>query len=536
MLPEPVSGSEQSAAGLPVSAVALRAALRAREISARDVAEQYLRRIADAPGLGAFIAVTEESALRDAERADRWLGRSATHPERRDARPLAGIPLAHKDLVDVAGAPTTRGSRVTGRDPARRDGPGVAVLRGAGAISVGKTQVPEFGLTGYSENLVAPPARNPHDPARTAGGSSGGSAAAVAAGLIPVAPCSDGGGSIRIPALACGLIGLKPGVGALATDRSAPDPYHAPQMSVSGPIARTAADAALLYDAMRGGARLGAGHGSADIAAGAASAAVDAAAGGMGAAAGAMGAAAGTAGGAMDAAAGSAAGARLQGAGSPLPAEPTLDAVLRADEVAGLRIGMSADSPWAHAFPVPISPNARAAYERAAASLEARGHRVEPVSFDYDERYPEAFSVSWTSGLASLELDEACVEGLVPYTRYFRERALSRTPEQFAGAAAVLRGFRASAREQWGRYDAVLTPGLAMPPPRVGEFLARDPEADFRLQCEWAPYTSMVNVSGLPAVAVPMGFGADGLPYGAHLIGREGSEALLLQLAAQLMG
>ncbi|WP_309478041.1 amidase family protein [Leucobacter luti] len=170
------------------------------------------------------------------------------------------------------------------------------MLRAAGAISLGKTQVPEFGLTGYSENLIAPPARNPLDPERTAGGSSGGSAAAVAAGMLALAPASDGGGSIRIPALACGLIGLKPGLGAIPADmqRGPHDEFGAPRLTVTGPLARSAADAALLFDAMR--------------------------------------------------------------AEPGDPAEPAVAAVQRADALTGLRIGVSATSPFEAAHPVPLSP------------------------------------------------------------------------------------------------------------------------------------------------------------------------------------
>lgn len=455
---------------LPESAVELRDALRTRELSATEAVEACLRRIAARPELGAFVAVAADQALRAAEAADARAGASTTAPLPR----LHGVPLAHKDLVDVAGLPTTHGSAAVPHEPAREDSPGVAVLRAAGTISLGKTQVPEFGLTGYSENLVAPPARGPFDPSLTPGGSSGGSATAVATGILPLAPASDGGGSIRIPALACGLVGLKPGLGAVPSDLlhgSPRDEFGAPRLTVSGPLARDAADAAMLFDAMRGA-----------------------------------------------------------------ESEPALAAVHEAERVSGLRIGISTASPFESAFETPLAPEARDAFEVAAGRLEDRGHHVEGAAIGYDARYPEAFTASWTSGLSLMDLEPAQEERLVPYTRAWRERALARPRSAHLEAAAALRAFAVDVREQWGRYDAVLTPGLATAPPRVGEFLALSPEDDYRLQCEWAPYTSMVNVSGLPAVAVPILRTAGGLSMGVQLIGRPGSEAMLLQLAAQLMG
>ncbi len=468
---------------LPASAIELREALRRGEVSAREVTAEFLGRIAARSDLGSFLAITAERATADAAAADeRW---AAARASGAPLPPLHGLPTAHKDLTDVAGVPTTHGSAALVATPAAADSPGVAQLRAAGAISLGKTQVPEFGLTGYSENKVAPPARNPHDPTRTPGGSSGGSAAAVAAGLLPVAPGSDGGGSIRIPALACGLIGLKPGLGAVPTDlaRGAVDEFGAPRLTVSGPLAHTAADAALLFDAMRGaGLRAGSAPG--------------------------------------------------QRAG----AEPALAAVARADELRGLRIGVSTESPFAPAHPTPLSAHARAAHERAATLLDGLGHHVSDAAIAYDRRYPEAFALGWTAGLSLLELPEGAAGKLMPLTREFRDHARRRPRAAHLEAAAQLREFAADVRGQWGRYDMVLTPGLAMAPPRVGEFTSLSPDADYRLQCEWAPYTSMVNVSGLPAVAVPILQDAAGLPFGVQLIGRAGSEERLLQVAAQLTG
>ncbi len=196
-----------------LTAVQLRDALRSGELSARQGVEHFLDRIGhENPRLGAFITVTAEQALKDAGRADKFHARHVGAKDRA-LPPLHGMPVAFKDLTDVAGVVTTHGSAALDHRPALSDGALAATLKRAGTISLGKTQVPEFGLTAYSENHIAPASRNPYALSRSSGGSSGGSAAAVAAGLLPFAPGSDGGGSIRIPAAACGLVGLKPGRG-----------------------------------------------------------------------------------------------------------------------------------------------------------------------------------------------------------------------------------------------------------------------------------------------------------------------------------
>lgn len=199
-------------------AVRLRDALRSGELSAREATAHFLARIAERnPLLGAFVTVTAEQAMADADAADaryvrfrKGLGKNHAGDNADDLPLLHGMPLAFKDLTDVAGVVTTHGSAALDHKPALSDGALAAVLKTAGVVSLGKTQVPEFGLTAYSENRIAPPSRNPHAPSRSSGGSSGGSAAAVAAGLLPFAPGTDGGGSVRIPAAACGLVGLKP--------------------------------------------------------------------------------------------------------------------------------------------------------------------------------------------------------------------------------------------------------------------------------------------------------------------------------------
>lgn len=455
------------------SAATLRDALRDGDISAVEATFHYLDRISDRADLGAFITVTAEQALADARAADALRAAGEPLPE------LHGLPIAHKDLVDVSGVPTSLGTAALPRPVATSDHPVVASLRAAGTISLGKTQVPELGLNAYSENLIAPPARHPLHPELTPGGSSGGSAAAVAAGLLPIAPGSDGGGSIRIPALACGLVGLKPGLGTVPGDVTlgTHDDFGAPRLTVSGPLAHTAADAALLLDAMT-------------------------------------------------------AGATRRDPSSPGPHSV---AVHRAHDLAGLTVAMSELSPFSYAFDIALSPDARRAYDTAAARLLALGHRVDPAHFTYDPDYTDFFTSGWIAGLTLLELEPGAEERLTPLTQDFRRRALARSTEQHRAAAERMRGFAHVVREMWGQSDVVLTPGLAMDPPAVGEFMSLSPSDDYELQCRWTPYTSMVNVAGLPAVAVPILTSERDLSFGVQLIGREGSEAQLLALAEQLM-
>lgn len=483
------------------SAVTLRDALARGEVSAVEAATHYLERIAAHEDLGAFVTVTAESALAEARAADERFAARRANPDA-DALPplppLHGMPIAHKDIVEVAGAPTTYGSAALPTVTATADHPVVARLRAAGTISLGKTQVPEFGLNAYSENLVAPPARNPFDLTRTPGGSSGGSAAAVAAGLLPVAPGSDGGGSIRIPALACGLVGLKPGLGTIPGDvvLGTQDDFGAPRLAVSGPLGRTARDAALLMDSMIAPATR-----------------------------------------ATQAAAQTAALVAVQAAAQRLPQGaigPYEAAVLRADEVTGLTIAVCEASPFDAVFDIGLTPEARRAFDTAAERLAALGHRVSTSGLTYDPEYTEFFTRGWITGLTRIELPAGGEERLTPLARNFLERARERGDQEHRANALRMRKFARSVRKAWGRSDVVLTPGLAMNAPRIGEFTSRDPEDDYMLQCQWTPYTSMVNVSGLPAIAVPVLTNSSGMPMGAQLIGRPGSEAQLLALAAQL--
>lgn len=476
-----------------LSAVALRDALRSGELSARQAAAHFLERIEAAnPGLGAFITVTADDALRDADAADRRYAREAAPGgDGTAALPLLhGMPTAFKDLTDVAGVVTTHGSAALDHKPAPADGALAAALKDAGVVSLGKTQVPEFGLTAYSENRIAPPSRNPYALGRSSGGSSGGSAAAVAAGLVPFAPGSDGGGSIRIPAAACGLVGLKPGRGLIPAGESTGDPAR---LVVAGPLAHSAADAALLLDAL-----------------------------------------------------------------VPPPASaPTggaLPGYLRqsAQDPPPLRIGVSLDSPWQAAYPFTPDPEALDALRAGIRLLEAAGHQTGEAAIRYDNRYPGAFTTAWTAGVGNARIAPQREALLAPLTRTFRRRAQQRSASKLNEALAFLRQFERDTVAQFSAWDLVLSPALAQTPRPVGWFTGAahgdgywpaaewpgDADEDYRKQCEFAPWSSLVNVCGLPAISIPVHWTGPtpgtGLPMGIQLVGPAGSEALLLQVAVQL--
>ena len=349
-------------------------------------------------------------------------------------------------------------------------------------MSLGKTQVPEFGLTAYSENRIAPPSRNPHAPSRSSGGSSGGSAAAVAAGMLPFAPGTDGGGSVRIPAAACGLVGLKPGRGVVASGESSGDPAR---LVAAGPLARSAADAALMMDAL-----------------------------------------------------------------AASPGGTYSEAV--GHEPGPLRIGVTLDSPWSTTFPFTTGPEALDALRTGTKLLEHAGHRISEAAVRYDNRYPDAFTTAWTAAVGSARISPHREALLAPLTRTFRRRAQQRSAAKLNEALAFLRQFQRDTITQYGQWDLMLMPTLAQTPRPVGWFTgaahgddrwpaaewAGDADGDYRKQCEYAPWSSMVNVCGLPAITIPVhwtgGGPGQGLPMGIQLVGPAGSERLLLQVAAQL--
>ncbi|MFC5140487.1 amidase [Actinomycetospora rhizophila] len=448
-----------------LSALETAAAVRRGDITALEAVDAALARAERlGPALGAFTLLTPERA-RDAARAlDRAGGEGAG--------PLAGVPTAVKDLTATAGVPTGRGSVIyDGWVPARDDDV-VGLLRGAGTISIGKTAVPEFGLPCYTEPAVGPPAVTPWDRSRSAGGSSGGAAAAVAAGIMPVAHGTDGGGSIRIPASACGLVGLKTTRGRVPAGPAGGDPAG---LSVHGPLARTVADAAALLDAMA-----------------------------------------------------------VAAPGEPfVPAPPPAGGYLAALSAPSprRRIALAVDAPLDG---VAVDPACRAAAEDVGALLAELGHEVEPVSLRLPDEGVDAFLTLWTVLSLGDPVDPADEPRLQPLTRYLRSRG--REVDGMAAMAAlhtVQVVTRALVAER-AAHDAVLTPTVALPPRPVGWFTETgDPADDFARQIAFTPWTAVANLTGEPAISLPLGW-SDGLPIGVALRGRRGEESVLLGLGAEL--
>lgn len=447
------------------------AAIRDGETSAVELAEHYLQRTESLNGtVGAFITVTPEIALEQARAADAEV-RDTT---RRDELPvLHGVVVPVKDLNFQAGVRCTLGSRAYDITPFGDDNV-VQRMKQGNLVMTGKTNTPEFGLPCYTENAVAPPARTPWDLTRSAGGSSGGAASAVAAGLAAAAHGSDGGGSIRIPASVCGLVGLKTSRGRISNG-----PLRDPvaELPVSGPLARTVRDAAALLDVMAGA---------------------------------------------------------FPDDPYPAPGLRVGETFLRAAgrEPGVLRIGRFATPVIAH---VDVHPDCLAAYESASDLLEQLGHVVEDIPPPVPDAIVPIFETIWTvlSQLTPVEPDK--VELLQPLTRYLRDRGAQRSGLDLAGAVSFARVLARGAINATAAYDVLLTPTLAMPPVPVGHFTAGDdPAADFERQKAFTPFTAIFNLTGQPAMSLPLHWTPEGLPIGVQLVGRPYDELTLISLAAQL--
>ncbi|GAA1718999.1 amidase [Isoptericola hypogeus] len=471
-----------------LTAVRLRELLRAGELTPTEVADHYLARIARAdPDLGAFVTVTPREARARSAELER---------ERPGARgPLWGLPSGDKDLWMRAGVPAGFGSRAfAGADavvPPVSDEI-VDVLDAAGTVSLGRTTAPELGFPAYTEPLAGPVARNPWNLGLGAGGSSGGAAVAVAAGLLPFAPGSDGGGSVRIPAAACGIVGVKPSRGLV--------PAGSGQESlgglvVNGPLARTTQDAALLLEGMLSWTHDGRVAHPLTLRAPSAHAGEYLAAARRGEVAGSGG-----------------------------------------EDVQGrFRVAVTTDSAWDDFYEIVTSPEAAAALDAGVATLTGLGHDVEDLSLEPEPTYGPAFRTLWMAGASAVPLDDPDrLDRLEPLTRWLIGRGRQVPARALAEALRALTAFERRLVAQVTRYDVVVTPALAMTPRPVGWFDPEDPERNFTQQCQYTPWTSMLNVAGLPAVTVPTHQTADGLPMGVQLIGGPGAETTLLALAAQL--
>ncbi|WP_085369995.1 amidase [Leifsonia sp. NCR5] len=455
-----------------LTALALWQELQTGRVSPRELAAHYLDRIERLnPQLGAFVTVTRDLALQRADHVADAVPKTA---------PLWGLPSGDKDLWMRAGVRTGFGSRLMAEFVPDTSDEIVETLDAAGAVSLGKTNAPEFGLPAYTESLAAPPARNPWDPSLGSGGSSGGAAVAVASGMLPFAPGSDGGGSVRIPAAACGLVGLKPSRG-LVPAGSGIDSLAG--LVVDGPLARTTADAALLLDGMI---------------------------------------------------------ARRDGRidhhytlRAPYDDDgPFLGTAVRGE--GRFQLGVMTTSAWDDAYDIVIAPEALAALDAAVQAFSDLGHGMEETALVSDPTYAPAFCTIWQAGAARIPAEGDTENLLEPLTAWLLRRGRALSARELSEALSTLTAYERSLIRQLSSFDAVLTPAMAMTPRPVGWYDQEDGERNFEQQVQYTPFTSMLNVSGLPAIVLPIAQTADGLPMGVQLIGRPGGERTLLSLAAQL--
>ncbi len=462
MTPADPTGPDLQLADLGVAEIARRTS--AGEVSAAEVVEACLARIRlRDPGLNAFSVVLGDQAR--AEAAERDRARAAGDP----TGPLHGVPVAIKEEIDVAGCVTTFGGR-SNTTPAAADGEVVRRLRAAGAVVIGKTRMPEFGQWPFTESVAGGHTRNPWDRGHTPGGSSGGTAAAVAAGMVPVGMGGDGGGSIRIPAACCGLFGLKPERGRVTT---APLEHLWWALGTAGPLARSVLDAAIVYDAIRG-----------------------------------------TTEGEMFRA-----------------AEPPTSFVEAAGADPGrLRIGWSTTSAVRGVRPDPAHVQA---VRETAQLLADLGHEVFEVKPHYPDA-TLAFVPQFFAGVRTESQAVEHYELLERRTRETCRLGMWVRPGVVRRAMRAGERVSAKANRVFDDVDVLLTPTIARRPPEVGVLDKGGALRATVLSQPMIAYTALWNVTGNPAASVPAGTGADGLPLAVQLVGRRGDETTLLSLSAQV--
>jgi amidase len=438
--------------------------VRAGEVSPRELVQLYLDRIARLdPQLNAFRVVFAEKALLEAEQAEARLKAG-------EERPLLGVPIAIKDCVDVARDVTTYGT--DGFDePAKADSEIVRRLREAGAIAIGKTTLPELAICGFTETATWGVTRNPWDPQRTPGGSSGGSAAAVAAGLVPIALATDGAGSIRIPAACCGLVGLKPQRGRVSL---APDLEHWNGLSVYNCVSRTVLDTALWLDLVSGGSRE---------------------------------------------------------PGAPdRPERPFAEAARSAP--GKLRVAWSTVAPRA-AAPPSVDEVAKGAVAGTAELLGSLGHAVEQSDPDWGG-IGNNITPRYLRGIAEDFAKVPHPGRLESRTRGFSRLGRLLPDALFERARRAESADAARVNSIFADHDVLITPvmgGTALP---VRRWEGQGALRTVLEMSRFYPYCVPWNHLGNPAMSVPAGFAADGMPLAVQLIGRPGDEATLLSLASQL--
>jgi len=448
--------------------------IAARKLSPVELAKAQLERIRRLdPQLHAFLLVTEERALADAKAAEaRQMSGSLRGP-------LDGIPIAHKDIYCTAGIRTTAHSRLLETNIPAEDAHTVKKWAEAGVVLLGKLATHEFAFGGPSFDLPWPPARNPWNIEHSTGGSSGGSAAAVAAGLVPAAHGNDMGGSIRIPASECGLVGLKPSRGrtSLAPDHGE---YWGP-LTHEHVLCRSVRDTAAILDATAGAV-------PGDLYT------------------------------------------------APTPLRPWA-AEIGADP-GRLRIALLQGAPFGR----PVHEACSAAALSAARLLESMGHVIEPVDVDVlgDIDAMMSFGAVVSAGVAR-DLDEwetrlgEPVVDLEPMSEEQLARGRAMSAADLMNAVSTLASWSRRIMAAYAGYDLLLSPTLPVLPPKLGELSPARPTAEIgsslgAVACLALPF----DVTGQPAISLPLSMSTDGLPVGVQLVGGYGREDLLLRVSSAL--
>jgi aspartyl-tRNA(Asn)/glutamyl-tRNA(Gln) amidotransferase subunit A len=462
--PQHVLTSGETAAIWSLGATELGRAYRARELSPVEALEAIIARCELVnPQLNAIVTFDLEGA-REAARASeaRWGTGNALGA-------LDGVPLTVKDNIPVRGLRTTWGSRILADYVPSQDELPVARLRAKGAVIVGKTNVPEFTLQGYTDNDLFGTTRNPWDVRLTPGGSSGGAVAAVAAGLGPLALGTDGGGSIRRPAAHAGLVGLKPSTGRVARTNGLPVILH--DFEVIGPMARTTADAALLFSAIAGSHP----HDRASLAFAVVPRAVE--------------------------------------------AEPSELKILYVPRFAGS----------------PVDPEIASHVAEAARQLEALGHRVEEGEAPFDiAAVDRIWAVAGPAGLAWFLRDKPGWRDVVRDSlRQVAEQGAALAATDYVEALNRVTALRAELADGFTRFDVILTPSFAALPWTADVTHPESIDGKSVGPRGHAVFTAFANAGGLPGISVPCRASQTGLPIGIQLVGPYGADELLLSLAGQ---
>jgi aspartyl-tRNA(Asn)/glutamyl-tRNA(Gln) amidotransferase subunit A len=434
-----------------VTIVQFAEALRRGATTAEQATLACLEQIAGRnPSLNAFITVLDESALARAREADRELSAGG------DRGPLHGVPISLKDLIDLAGAPTTAASRVRAGHVAPADALVTARLRRAGAVLVGKTNLHEFALGTTSEDSAFGPVRHPLDPNRSPGGSSGGSAVAVATGMSLASIGTDTGGSIRIPSAMCGLVGLKPAFGELPTDGVVP---LSTTLDHVGPMTRSVADARIVHHVMRGE--------------------------------------------------------------RPVPGAP----------VRARRLGV----PREH-FLSRLDTQVAAAFEASCERLRQAGIEMVDVTIPHAGDLPAIYTHIVLAEAAAYHAPalERRADDYTPEVRSRLEVGRYILAEDYVRALKGRYLLQAEVDAAVRGCDALVLPSVAVPATRIGAETVRVGTSDEPVRNITLRLTQLFNVTGHPAITLPCGTTAEGLPIGIQLAGHAGATIALLDLAESL--